>query len=81
MKQRYFISILIAAILLLYSFDYFSLQATGLELIFFACWLLFVSFVIIGNIIGLLYKKNQSVSVRRSGQRSEEWRSKRQYGR
>ncbi|KMK74545.1 hypothetical protein [Alkalihalobacillus pseudalcaliphilus] len=81
MKQRYFISILLASILLIYSFDYFSLQATGLEFYFFCAWIVFASLVIVGNAIGLLYKKNLTVPTREVAKEHYRSKSLREYGR
>jgi hypothetical protein len=66
MKQRLFISLLLASTLLIYSFGYLPLQESGLAGMFAWSWLAFSFLVIGGNIYGLLSQMSKPVRMKKS---------------
>ncbi|WP_017726589.1 hypothetical protein [Halalkalibacterium ligniniphilum] len=60
MRQRYTVSLLAAIALLFFAIPRLPLHEEGLGFVFAFMWLAFAFFVISGNLLGLLYKSENT---------------------
>ncbi|MEG9297128.1 hypothetical protein V6B33_11740 [Mangrovibacillus sp. Mu-81] len=60
-KQRYILCLLLTGALLYYAAPRLSIEAGGLEGAFATAWIVLATFVIAGNLAGLLYSPSKGV--------------------
>lgn len=79
MRQRLFISILVALALIYLAIPRLPIGENGLAHVFSLSWLLFALVVIGGNLVGLLYSKNRQISVQNIEKRQKDRNKIRRY--
>ncbi|GIN11716.1 hypothetical protein J26TS2_15830 [Shouchella clausii] len=71
MKQRLFICLLAATVLVVYAFDYLPIHEEGIGQIFAYSWLAFAALVIAGNGVALLGGYRQKAEKDRQQENAE----------
>ncbi|UOE93434.1 hypothetical protein [Alkalihalobacillus sp. LMS39] len=82
MKQRFFLSLLVAFGLVAFALPRLPVGVDGLAGIFALSWIFFAVIVIAGNLVGLLYTNNKGqVETKERHIKVETVRNRRRYGR
>jgi hypothetical protein len=80
LKQRYILSLLLAAVMLYYALPRLNIAAGGLEGIFALLWLGFASIVILGNLSATLFTPKKLQPKRKQGISSNKPKRQKSFG-